>query len=47
MTSKLAGWLFRKAVEKHIIGFIYIGEGLPPVPGTILGASEVEAIFRD
>lgn len=47
MTSKLAGWLFRRFIEPRIIGFIYVGRGLPPVPGTILGASEVEAVFRD
>lgn len=45
MTSKLAGWLFRKAVEKHIIGFIWLGD-FGAAPGSILPPHEVEVIFR-
>ena len=44
--NALARWLFRRIVAPRIIGFIYVGRGLPPVPGTVLGASEVEAVFR-
>ncbi len=45
MTSKLAGWLFRKLVEKHIIGIIWLGRD-SLVPGSIMPPHEVEVLFR-
>ena len=47
MTSRVAAWLFRRFIEPRVIGFLYVGRGMPPVPGTVLGASEVEVVFRD
>ena len=47
MTSRVAAWLFRRFIEPRVIVFLYVGRGMPPVPGTVLGASEVEVVFRD
>lgn len=45
MTSKLARWLFRKMVEKHIIGIIWLGED-SLVPGEIIHPRNAEVLFR-
>jgi len=45
MGARLAAWLFGKMSEKHVIGFIWLGE-FPACPGEILAPHEVEVVFR-
>ena len=47
MTSRLARWLFRRFVEKRIIGYIVYPMNGSVYPGEILPPLYVEVVFSE